>query len=114
MQWEKTLLSHPPPGRALGAGEPIGLALGNDTIDHGRASISSGASLLSGGFVSAQELSAIHDRLAALESKLADLSDEVVALRERVADKDVSAELYPAPPDHGPARAERAQYPRRR
>jgi hypothetical protein len=35
-------------------------------------------------------------------------------LQERIADKDVSADLYPAPPDHGPARAERAQFPRRR
>jgi hypothetical protein len=62
----------------------------------------------------AQEMNAIHERLAALEARLAVLSAEVWALQERVADKDVSAELYPAPPDHGPARAERAQFPRRR
>jgi hypothetical protein len=64
--------------------------------------------------MSAQEMNAIHERLLALEGRLADLSDEVVALKERIADKDVSAELYPAPPDHGPVRAERAQFPRRR
>jgi hypothetical protein len=64
--------------------------------------------------LSAQEINAIHERLLALEAKLADLSAAVGALQERVADKDVSVDLYPAPPDHGPARAERAQFPRRR
>lgn len=64
--------------------------------------------------MSAQEINAIHERLAALEAKLADLSAAVGALQERIADKDVSSDLYPAPPDHGPARAERAQFPRRR
>jgi hypothetical protein len=64
--------------------------------------------------MSAQEMHAIQERLLVMEGWLATLSKEVVALQERVADKDVSAELYPAPPDHGPARAERAQFPRRR
>jgi hypothetical protein len=64
--------------------------------------------------MSAQEMNAIHERLLALEGRLADLSAAVGTLQERIADKDVSADLYPAPPDHGPARAERAQFPRRR